>query len=290
MLFDYGTVGIEGVQIMSEKKQTFYVNGEFVPAAEAVLPVGDLSIVRGYGVFDFLRTYGGKPFHLMDHIERMRKSAVQIKLNLPHSNEEIAEIVLETLARNPYENAYIRLIGTGGVSPNLFMPGDQPTFMVMVADATAYPDSYYTEGIKIITTRLRREFYTVKSLNYIGAIMAQHEAVAVGAIEALYRDEDDWLSECTRANFMGIKGNQLICAEEKILEGITQKALLRVVAQHGELEVVRRFLHYDELAELDEAFICNSSQEILPVRQIDDIVIGSGTAGVKTTRCVGSVS
>lgn len=267
---------------MKPQKQTYYLNGDYVSADDASLPLTDLGILRGYGVFDFLRTYNGRPFHLMDHIFRFRSSAQQILLDIPYSNEEIAEIVLETLAQNPYEESYIRFVMTGGLSPNSFMPNDEPSFFVTVTPATPYPAHYYVDGLKIISTQLAREFPTVKSTNYIGAIMAMKQATAVGAKEALYVDKQNLISECTRANFMTIRGNQITLAKERTLEGITQKALLKVIAQHGEFEVVYRSLPYDELKDVEEAFFTSSTYELAPVSQVDDIVIGSGVAGSKT--------
>jgi len=266
------------------KQQTCYLNGEYVSADGASLPLTDLGVLRGYGVFDFLRTYNGRPFHLMDHIFRFRSSAQQIGLEIPQSNEELAEIVLETLSRNPFAEANIRFVATGGTSANSFMPQDKPSLFVLVTPAVTYPDHYFIDGVKLVSTRLAREFPTVKSLNYIGAIMAMKQATAVGAKEALYVDQHNLISECTRANFMTIKGDRLTLAKDNVLDGVTQKALLKVVAQHKEFEIFYRSLPYDELREVDEAFFTSSTYELAPVSQVDDIVIGSGKAGEKTLR------
>ncbi len=268
---------------MSNSEAIYYINGRYVPADDATLPVGDLAVVRGYGIFDFTRTYQGRPFHLMDHIARLRYSAAQIKLHIPHSDEEIAEIVFETVRRNNFAESNIRLVVTGGMSPNFFTPIDESSFVVMVTPNTPYAETIYAEGVKLISTRLQREFPTVKSLNYIGAIMALREAAAQGAREALYVDQNGYISECTRANFMTLLGNQLIVAKDNVLAGITQKAVLKLVAEQTDLEIVRRSLHYDELSQVDEAFYTSSTYEVAPVVQVDDMVIGSGSVGNVTT-------
>jgi branched-subunit amino acid aminotransferase/4-amino-4-deoxychorismate lyase len=90
--------------------QTYYVDGKFVPADQAVIPVDDLAILRGIGVFDLVRTYTGKILFLKDHIERLFNSARQINLEIPWSKEHIGRLVVETLARNDLEEANMRII------------------------------------------------------------------------------------------------------------------------------------------------------------------------------------
>ncbi len=258
----------------------YYVNGQFLPAGQAALPLNDLALVRGYGVFDFLRTYHGRPFHLMDHLERLRHSAAQIDLELPHSIEEIAEIVFETLARSGLPEANIRVIVTGGPSENFFTPSQPAGLIVMVTPISRYPAELYTAGCRVITTRLTRELPTVKSLNYIGAIVAMKAAAAHGAIEALYLDGQEQISEGTRANFFGVRNGRLITPETGILPGITRQVVLRLA--HPDIPVERRPLPLAELGALDEAFLTSSTKEIMPVAQVDEQTIGGGTVGPVT--------
>lgn len=260
----------------------YYLNGKFVTADQASLPLKDLGIVRGYGVFDYLRTYNGKPFHLEEHIQRLARSAEQIYLQLPKPPAEIFEIVHETLAQNSYEEAGIRLVVTGGSSPNFFSPTGDSSLAIMVEPAPTYPESYFTEGVKIITVKVTREYPTVKSLNYIGAIMAMKEADAAGAIEAVYLDADNNLTEATRCNFVGVKGDTLITAPDNVLDGITRNVALKLTADEFEIEL--RPIPYTEINTLDEAFITSSTKEVMPVTTIDDLTVGNGQPGRVTKR------
>lgn len=263
----------------------YYLNGEFVSADEATLPLNDLAIVRGYGVFDYLRTYnGGKPFHLDEHIQRLARSAEQIKLQLPNSLSEIYEIVHETIEKNSFEEAGIRLVVTGGTSPSFFTPTGDSTLAVMLSPAPTYPEENYTEGTKIITVKTAREYPTVKSLNYIGAIVAMKEADAAGAIEAVYLDANDNLTEATRCNFVGVKGNTLITAAENVLDGITRNVVITLAAEQPNLEIEMRSLPYAEIEQLDEAFITSSTKEVMPVTIIDDLTVGTGRPGPVTNQ------
>ncbi len=258
----------------------FYVNGEFVPAEHASLPLNDLGIVRGYGIFDLWRTYDGTPFHQPEHLQRFANSARQINLALPWSADELSALIDETVARNGLDNVSIRIVATGGASSDYMTPQGEPSLVIMVTPAPVYPEIQYTAGCKAITVEMIRERPTVKSLNYIGAIVAVGEAKEQGAIEALYRTADNHITEGTRANFFLFKGDRLITPEAEILPGITRMAVLKLASER--FDVVERAIHADEVAEADEAFITSSTKEVLPIIQIDETIIGDGKPGANT--------
>lgn len=261
---------------------TYYLNGEFVPAQQAALPLNDLGIVRGYGVFDLLRTYGLSPFRLRDHIRRLESSASQIALHLPWSEEELEGIVLETYKRNPIPDASIRIVVTGGPSSNFMTPQGKPSLMVMVHPVAPYAARDYIEGCKATTTLVEHSMPTVKSLNYIGAIVAMEDASKQGAVEAIYLDSQDRLTEATRSNLFAVHGNLLITPREGVLKGITRQVVLEVA--EDESEVVEGPIHYHDLSVFDEMFLTSTTKELLPLVQIDDHVIGTGKPGPKTQR------
>ena len=263
---------------------TYYVNGSFVPPTQAMLPLNDLGIVRGYGVCDLLRTYGKTPFRLRDHIHRLESSASQIGLGLPWSTEELEDVVLQTYARNDIPDASIRIVVTGGPSTNFMTPQGKPSLMVMVHPVAPYPASYYSQGSKAVSTLIERTMATVKSLNYIGAIMAMNDAEKTGAVEAIYLDAHDRLTEGTRANLFVVRGERLITPREGVLKGITRQVVMEIAT--NDFEVVEHPIHYHELSVIDEAFLTSTTKEILPVVQIDEHVIGTGKPGPKTQRII----
>ncbi len=260
----------------------FYVNGNYVPADQAVLPINDLGIVRGYGVFDMLRTYNGVPFHLQDHLARLARSADQIDLALPWSLADLESLVLDTHGRNDYENAALRIIVTGGPSPDLGTPQGNPSLVVMVLPISLPPAEQYERGCKATAVEMVRERPSAKSLNYIGAIMAVQEATREGAVEALYLTRAGNVTEGTRSNFFIFRGDQLITPDVDILPGITRQVILKLAPEY--FDVVERSIGYAELAEADEAFISSSTKELLPIVQVNDLVIGDGVPGVNTPK------
>lgn len=258
----------------------YYVDGVFVPAAEAVLPLSDLAILRGYGVFDFMRTYGGRPFHLDNHIRRLQNSADLIGLYCPWSHDELSEIAEETLKRNDYPEANIRLLITGGDSDDSITPGKNPRLLVMVTPVKTFPASWYEAGVKIITAEATRYIPGSKSTDYIQAILTLDNARAVDAVESLYIDEQGRVLEGTTSNLFAVFNGQLVTPSADILPGVTRDVVLDIAAStfKPELRVVTR----DELYKAEEVFMTSSNKEVLPVRQVDQEVIGNGQPGEVT--------
>jgi branched-chain amino acid aminotransferase len=260
----------------------YYINGTYVPATEAALPLNDLGLVRGYGVFDLLRTYDGMPFKLREHVERLARSAQAIGIELPGGVDEVEAIAYETYRRNDLADATIRIIVTGGSSPNFMTPLGTPSLVVMVEPVTPSPPEEYERGAKLVSVEMARFLPRVKSLNYIGAIMAMQEADRAGAVEALYRDAAGEVSECTRSNFFAFYGDRLVTSHENVLFGITRAVVMEIAADS--FEVVEATLRYDEVLTADELFITSSTKEILPVVQVDQHRIAQGRPGPRTQK------
>jgi branched-chain amino acid aminotransferase len=262
----------------------YYVNGQYVAADQAALGLNDLGIVRGYGVFDLLRTYDGKLFKLHEHVLRLERSAALIGLDLPWSTAEIEAIARATYRHNSIANATIRIIVTGGAADDFMTPQQRPTLIVMVNPIGIPAPEQQIHGVKVITTQIERMMPTVKSLNYITAIMAMQAARRVGAVEAIYRTADDRITEGTRANFFILRDTRLITPQADVLGGITRDVVLEIAGD--DFEVVEAPLFYADLATCDEAFLTSSTKEILPVTQIDDITVGQGAPGPNTRKLI----
>ena len=261
---------------------TYYVDGEFIKENEATVSVKDLSVLRGYGVFDFLRSYNGVPFYLKSHINRLAQSARLIGLTLPHSVEEIHRLTMETIARNDHADFNIRILVTGGVSPSNYTPANTSKLVIMVTAVAQFPTEYYTEGVKVITSRVDRFMPGSKSINYIPAILAMRDAKERGATEAIYVNSNGYLQEGTTSNFFALFGNTLVTPPtQRILPGITREKILEIATTDFNIEV--RKIHQDEIRLMDEAFISASNKEIMPVHTINAINLSPGV-GEKTEK------
>lgn len=261
----------------------YYIDGEFVSDDQAVLSAKDLSVLRGFGVFDFLITYNKRPFYLKEHVQRLENSAAKIGLELRHSNEEICRIVEETVQRNTHhDESNIRIVYTGGVSSDGVTPEGNGKLMVMVTPKLALPASWYADGAKIITLDVERFIPGAKSTNYLTAVWALQQAHQQDAIESIYVDRRNRLLEGTTTNFYCFKDGRLVTTQEDILPGITRSVVLELVK--GTFEVELRDIDKNELETMQEVFITASNKEVLPVIQINDMVVGSGRPGADTQK------
>jgi branched-chain amino acid aminotransferase len=261
----------------------YYVNGQFVEENQAKISVNDLSVLRGFGVFDFLRTYNGFPFHLDEHLNRLERSARLIGLELPHPTAKIKEIVRETLGRNKHKESNIRLVVTGGLSTDGITPGLSPQLLIMVSSVKEMPVEWYSDGAKVITSHVERFMPGAKSINYIPAILCQREARMQQAIEAVYVDRNGYMLEGTTSNFFAFIGDTLVTPPcNRVLPGITRQVVLGLAEK--EYTMIERELHKDEVRLIDEAFITSSVREIVPIVAIDSIKLGTGKPGPRTQK------
>ena len=262
---------------------TYYIDGQYVDEDKCVLSVKDIIVLRGFGVFDFLITYNKRPFYLKAHVQRLETSAQKIGLKLRHSNEEICAIVEETIRRNTHhDESNIRIVYTGGVSSDGVTPEGNGYLIVMVTPKLQLPDWWYSDGAKLVTAEIERFIPGAKSTNYLTAVWALGRAHAMDAIESIYVDRNNRLLEGTTTNFFCFKENKLVTPKLNILPGITRSVLVNLVKGHFDLDV--REIQKDELSSMEEVFISASNKEIVPIIQVDDIVIGDGKPGPRTRK------
>ncbi len=261
----------------------YYIDGKFVTDDKAVISVKELTVLRGFGVFDFLITYNKRPFYLKEHVQRLENSAKKIGLRLNHTNSEICSIVEETIHRNTHhDESNIRIVYTGGISSDGVTPEGNGILMVMVTPKLDLPDWWYTDGAKIITLDIERFIPGAKSTNYLTAVWALQLAHQQDAIESIYVDRNNLMREGTTTNFYFFKGNRLITTQTDILPGITRSVVLELVKGHFEVEL--KDIAKSELNTMEEVFISASNKEIVPIIQINNTPIGNGRPGANTRK------
>ena len=261
----------------------YYVDGQFVPSDQAVIPVEDLAVLRGYGICDILRTYKGTPYFLDEHLDRLVSSGSKTGIELPWTKEELKDIVLTTLAKNDTtREVNIRIIITAGSSTDFFTPQGSPRLIVMVTPLPALPESWYSQGIAVITHHQERSLPGAKVISYMSAAMALKEAQKQKAQEALYITQENDALEGTTSNLFAFFQDTLVTPSDKVLKGITRKIILSMA--QGRFKVEERALPLDQLLQADEVFISATNKGIVPVVRIDQTVIGDGNPGSRTRR------
>ena len=265
-----------------------YFNGEWVTEEKLLIPVKDLSVVRGFGVFDFMRTYqGNKPFRMEDHIERFYRSAAYLELDVPVSQEELRSIVEDGIARNGFPETGVRFTLTGGVASDAYMiaPG-KPSLIVTFGPINSPDPKLYQEGGKVITTPHIRHLPHAKSLNYMIAVLAHREVKRQGAVEAVYIDDKtSQIYEGTIANMFAVKDGTVITPKDDVLIGITRNVVLELC---DALDIPHREepLFANDLATYQEMFITGTTKEVMPIIQFDETTIGDGKVGPITRQLV----
>ncbi len=262
---------------------TFYIDGQFIDDESAAVSVKDIVVLRGYGVFDFMITYNRRPFHLIQHVQRLENSAKEIGLALNHDVDQICSIVEETVLKNDHhEESNVRIVYSGGVSSDGVTPEGNGILMVMVTPRHALPKWWYTEGAKIITVDMERYMPLAKSTNYLSAVYALEQAKQHNAIESIYVDRHRRILEGTTSSIFFVKGDTIITPHRDILPGITRSVVLDLVK--GAFEIELRDIDIEELESMDEVFITASNKEVVPIIQVNALTVGNGQPGKHTRR------
>lgn len=257
-------------------------------AEDARVSVFDRGFLYGDSVFETLRTYGGKPFALREHLDRLAKSAQSVRIPLDLDRETLIEEVLGAVRSSGFPESFVRVILTRGRAASLGLDpalADVPLRVLIVLPLDAPSPEKYEHGIRAVTYRAQRTVdgtaaAGAKVTNYLTAVLAMHEARQHGAEEALVVDGEGRVLEGATSNLFGVASRVLITPPEElgILPGITRARLLRVAELLG-LEVSIRAIHLDELWTFDELFISSSIRELLALVEVDGQRIGLGQPG-----------
>jgi len=267
-----------------------YINGKLFAKDDAKVSVYDHGLLYGDGVFEGIRSYGGKVFRLREHLVRLWDSAKAIRLAIPMSMADMEKAVYDTLAANELKDAYIRLVvtrgaGTLGLDPNRT---SDPQVIIITDKIALYPQEYYENGLSIVTASTIRNHPAalnarIKSLNYLNNIMAKIEGLHAGCEEALMLNHKGEVAECTGDNiFLVRKGDVLTPPTDAgILEGVTREVVIELARTDG-LAVREIPLTRHDVYVADECFLTGTAAEVIPVVKVDDRTIGDGKPGAVT--------
>jgi branched-chain amino acid aminotransferase len=264
-----------------------YIGGKLYDKDDAKISVYDHGLLYGDGVFEGMRSYGGKVFRLKEHLDRLWNSAKAIWLEIPMSREAMAQAVNNTLQVNGIQDGYVRLVVTRGAGGLGLDPNrtSNPQVIIITDHIALYPDEYYQNGLALVTVSTIRNHAAalsprIKSLNYLNNILAKIEGLQAGCIEALMLNSKGEVSECTGDNiFLVYKGELLTPSiDAGILEGITRGAVIELARAQG-ISVREIPLTKHDVYIADECFLTGSAAEIVPVVKVDCRAIGDGKPG-----------
>jgi len=264
-----------------------YLNGSLIPKNEARISALDYGFLYGYGLFETMRAYNGRVFHLNRHIERLTGSCQ--KIGIPVEGIDFEKAVNATITANQLTDARIRLavsIGEGAPVPN---PATctSPTVMVVALPYNPLSEEVYEKGYSAITSTIRRNSLspstTLKSSSYLDSILAREEARKARVDEVLCFNEKGFLAEASMSNIFLVANGILKTPsiDSGILPGITRETVLELAALSG-ITVKEQEITPEELAGTHEAFLTNSIIEIVPLISLNGKAIGTGKPGTVT--------
>jgi branched-chain amino acid aminotransferase len=274
---------------------TVNVNGRVFDQEHAVISVFDHGFLYGEGVYETLRTYNGQPFLFDRHMRRLRASAGMVALDVPIGDVEIDARFRETmraagLGESTGREAYIRILVTRGIGELTYdlAACPNPSIVVIVKPNVEPSREAFERGVKVALVPIVRNHPDtvnprIKSNNLLNNALAMQEAFKRGAFEGVMRNYKGQLAECTQSNLFIVKNGVALTPplDAGLLPGITREFLFEVGADVG-ITVRDAVLHDDDLLGADEAFLTSTTREAVPIVQVDDRTIGSGTPGPVT--------
>jgi branched-chain amino acid aminotransferase len=263
------------------------IDGAIVAPEGAKVSVFDRGFLYGDAVFEVLRTYGGVPFALDEHLSRLRRSAERVYIELPVDDATLRGEVERAVAASGNDESYVRIVVTRGTGPLSLDPdtAKNPLRVVLVERVAPPPREAYANGVGAVLVHTRRAVDDTaaagaKVSNYLANLLAVREAKARGAHEALIVDAQGRVVEGASSNVFVVHGGKVATPPEAagILAGITRARILSAAADLR-VPLVERDLTVDDVFGADEVFITSSIREVLSVVRVDDRAIGAGTPG-----------
>lgn len=266
---------------------TAWLNGRWLPVEEAVVPVLDRGFMFGDGVYEVVRSYGGRLWALGAHLERLARSLNQIEIS-GVDLDFVRALVDEGNRRSGYESAHVYVQVTRGAAPrwHSFPKDVRPTVLLIVEQQRDLPPARYEEGAAAITLpELRWARRDIKSLNLLPNVLARQRAAEAGADEAILVEEDGIVTEGAAHAVFAVQDGVVITREEgpQILASIT-RALALDCAQRLGLPVYEGPYTRTLLGSASELFLAGTSPGIWAITQLDGKPVGDGRPGPVTRR------
>ena len=268
-----------------------FVEGRFVPVAEARVPILDWGFLRSDATYDVAHVWRGSFFRLEDHLDRFERGMERLHMSLPYGRAEIREILIECVRLGGLREAYAEIICTRGVPPpgsrdprdceNSFFAFSVP--FVWIAD----PEKQ-ERGLRAVIGGVQRiqpgsVDPTVKNYHWLDLEVGLYEAYDRGGETVILVDREDNVVEGPGFNVFAVKDGEVSTPSRGVLEGITRRTVIELASEHGiPLEV--REVPAEEVRRADEVFVTSTAGGIMPVTEVDGERVGDGEPGPLTLR------
>lgn len=272
-----------------------YLNGEFLPRAEARLSIDERGFIFGDGIYEVTRVIDGTLFESGRHLRRLGRGLAEMRLSPSESLADIEEISMRLIRENDMMEGegtvYLQI--TRGAAPrtHYFPPAGTPCTVFLSTSRFSVPHDKRATGVSAVTypdTRWAR--CDIKTVNLIPAVLARQFAVDNGVFEAIFV-RDSAITEGSHTNFFGVLDGELRTypASNYILGGVTRDVVIELAHELG-IPFVERQFHVHDLPRLDEAFFTGTTTDVMPAVQIDGRPVGDGKPGRYTMQLYDAIA
>ena len=268
-----------------------FIDGEYIPVAEARIPVLDWGFLHSDATYDVAHTWRGRFFRVDDYLDRFHASMEKLRMSVPYSQEQIRSIMFELVKRSGLRDAYVEIVCTRGLPApgsrdprsceNRFLAFAIP--FVWIAD-----DALRAKGLNLLISRQQRippesVDPRIKNYQWLDMVMALFEAYDHDADTVVLVDAEGNLVEGPGFNVFVRHGDTVITPGRGVLEGVTRETILGLLSNE-DLQVKQDTLTTAMAQQADEAFITSTAGGVMPVSRISGEIIGSGRPGELTAK------
>ena len=261
-----------------------WIDGLYCNLEGATISIEDRGYLLGDGVYEVIRVYNGKPFYLDAHLERLKRSAEAIRMEVPYELSEIDSTVLELVEKSSCLEGYIYMQLTRGSAKrdHLFPADALPTLVMYIRDLEPIKTVEHITPVKTVTLPDERWLNCyIKSTNLLPNLLARQKAAESGAVEALLYRQDEKVTEGTRSNIFAVIDGEVRThpANNLILPGITRDIVLGLLKDLS-IPFSEKAFDLNELGTAEEAWVTSTTMEVNPIAAIDGVSLASAPGPV----------
>ncbi len=272
-------------------KGAAFVEGRFVPVAEARVPILDWGFLRSDATYDVAHVWRGSFFRLEDHLDRFERGMERLRMRLPYGRAEIRDIIIECVRLGGLREAYAEVICTRGVPP----PGSRDprecenNFFAFAVPFVWIADPQKQErGLRAVIGGVQRigpgsVDPTVKNYHWLDLEVGLYEAYDRGGETVILVDREENVVEGPGFNVFGVKDGRIATPSRGVLEGITRRTVIELAAEYG-IPLEQRAVPAGEVRRAEEVFVTSTAGGIMPVTEVDGERVGDGAPGPTTLR------
>lgn len=284
-------IASRGVDLAPYASGAAFVDGDFVPVAEARVPILDWGFLRSDATYDVVHLWRGSFFRLEDHLDRFERSMARLHLRSPHGRDRVREILVECARLGGLRDAYAEVICTRGIPPaGSRDPRDCENnfFAFVVPFVWISRPERQERGLHATISGVHRippgsVDPTAKNYHWLDLTMGLYEAYERGGETAILVDRDGNVVEGPGFNVFVVADGVISTPESGVLEGITRRTVMELASDLG-IPLERRAVPADEMRRAEEAFVTSTAGGIMPVTKVDGGALGDGDPGPVTSR------